>query len=170
MAKIVFAISVRSVGAGNLMARFYGNGATAGKFARAMPTILVFDRPLRICTQWFSINLMEISPSPNSFTYSYNLRAGTVHAPSFFTFAAHEVRKLKSRSVAVMVSLPSAASKRKFDRIGIVVLRSTTPWVAVNSFSKSNLLTVISIAVPWIDGVEVSVPMLLVAITHPRLL
>ena len=47
-----------------------------------------------------------------------------------------------------MVSSPSAASKRKLDRIGMVVLRSTTPWVAVSSLSRSDLLTTISIAVP----------------------
>ena len=76
-----------------------------------------------------------------------------VQAPSFFTLAAHEVRRLRSRSVAVMVSRSSAASNRKFDRMGIVVLRSTTPWVAVSSLSNSNLLTLISIAVPWIAPV-----------------
>src|SRR6185369_16576406 len=70
-----------------------------------------------------------------------------VHEPSFFTLAAQAVRRLRSRSVAVMESLSPAASKRKFDRIGMVVLRSTTPWVAVNSFSRSCLLTVISIIV-----------------------
>ena len=63
------------------------------------------------------------------------------------TVAAQEVRRLRSRSVAVMVSRSSAASKRKFERIGIVVLRSTTPWVAVNSRSSSNLLIVISMVV-----------------------
>ena len=31
-----------------------------------MPTILVFDRPARICTQWLSISLMEMSPSGSS--------------------------------------------------------------------------------------------------------
>jgi hypothetical protein len=32
--------------------------------------------------------------------------------------------------------------------MGMVVLRSTTPWVAVSSLSKSDLLTLISIVVP----------------------
>src|SRR5215472_12458191 len=76
-----------------------------------------------------------------------------VHAPSRFTFAAHDVFRLKSRSVAVMVSRSLAASKRKLERMGIVVLRSTTPCVAVSSLSNSNLLTLISIAVPWIAPV-----------------
>src|SRR5205085_4299569 len=70
-----------------------------------------------------------------------------VHEPSFLTLAAHEVRRLRSRSVAVRVSLSPAASNRKLERMGIVVLRSTTPCVAVSSLSSSDLLTVISIAV-----------------------
>src|SRR3954464_11284141 len=92
-----------------------------------------------------------------------------VQEPSFFTFAAQDVFKLRSRSVAVMVSLPSAASNRKFDRIGIVVFLSTTPCVAVSSRSKSALLTVISIAVPCAVAVE-EVSAMVVAISGPLLL
>src|SRR5882724_132165 len=81
-----------------------------------------------------------------------------VHEPSFFTFAGHDVRRLRSRSVAVIDSLSPAASNRKFERIGIVVLRSTTPWVAVSSFNRSILLTLISIvapgSVPAEDGIK----------------
>src|SRR5579864_3541153 len=71
-----------------------------------------------------------------------------VQEPSFFTLAGQEVRRLKSRSVAVIESLSPAASNRKLERMGIVVLRSTTPWVAVSSFRRSSLLTVISIVAP----------------------
>src|SRR6267154_6787653 len=71
-----------------------------------------------------------------------------VHETYFFTFAGHDVRKLRSRSVAVIDSLSPAASNKKLERIGIVVLRSTTPWVAVSSFNKSDFATVISIVVP----------------------
>ena len=71
-----------------------------------------------------------------------------VHEPSFFTFAGHDVRRLKSRSVAVIDSLSPVASNRKLERMGIVVLRSTTPCVAVSSFNRSFLLTLISIVVP----------------------
>ena len=71
-----------------------------------------------------------------------------VHDPSFFTFAGQEVRRLKSRSVAVIESLSPEASNKKLARIGMVVFRSTTPCVAVSSFSKFALLTVISIAAP----------------------
>ena len=39
---------------------------TCGKLARAMPTIFVLERPARICTQWLSISLMEMSPSGSS--------------------------------------------------------------------------------------------------------
>src|ERR1700733_6209827 len=67
-----------------------------------------------------------------------------VHAPGFFTFAAQLVRRLWSRSVAVIVSLSSLASNRKFERIGIVVFRSTTLCAAVSSRSNSARDTVIS--------------------------
>src|SRR5580704_8625797 len=59
-----------------------------------------------------------------------------VQAPSRFTLAAQEVRRLRSKSVAVMVNRSLAASNKKFERMGIVVLRSTTPWVAVSCFSS----------------------------------
>src|SRR5579864_55174 len=71
-----------------------------------------------------------------------------VQEPSFFTLAGHDVRRLRSRSVAVMDSLSPPASNRKLERIGMVVLRSTTPCVAVSSFNRSFLLTLISIVVP----------------------
>src|SRR5260370_28949206 len=67
-----------------------------------------------------------------------------VHAPAFLTFAAQLVRRLWSRSVAVIVNLTSLASNKKFERIGIVVFRSTTLCVAVNSRSSSARETVIS--------------------------
>src|SRR5579864_9018763 len=67
-----------------------------------------------------------------------------VQAPGFLTLAAQEVRRDWSRSVAVMVSLSSAASKRKFERMGMVVLRSTTDWAAVSSRRSSARETVIS--------------------------
>src|SRR5262249_8767249 len=47
-----------------------------------------------------------------------------------------------------MASLSPEASNRKLERMGMVVLRSTTPWVAVSSLSKSDLLMVISIVDP----------------------
>src|SRR5262249_37252192 len=54
----------------------------------------------------------------------------------------------RSRSVAVIANLSPEASKRKFERMGIVVLRSTTPCVAVSSFNRSDLVMVISIVAP----------------------
>src|SRR5437868_8309320 len=71
-----------------------------------------------------------------------------VQEPSFFTLAGHDVRRLRSRSVAVIDSLSPPASNRKLERIGMVVLRSTTPCVAVSSFNRSFLLTLISIVAP----------------------
>src|SRR5215469_10662059 len=71
-----------------------------------------------------------------------------VHAPGFFTLTGALVRIAWSRSVAVMFSRSPSASIRKFDRIGMVVLRSTTLCVAVSSFTSSWRLTVISIAAP----------------------
>ena len=100
---------------------------SAGKFSLAMPTNLYFFRSLTISTQWFSSSLTLISPSGSSRTSSSSFFAGIVAAPSFLTFASQQVRMLNSRSVAVIVSWLPMASTSKFDRMGIVVLRSTTP-------------------------------------------
>src|ERR1700744_4094112 len=87
-----------------------------------------------------------------------------VQAPGFFTFAAQLVRTLWSRSVAVIVSLSSAASKRKFDRIGMVVLRSTTDCAAVSSRRISARETEISrLPVATASGVVVAAGMILVS-------
>ena len=71
-----------------------------------------------------------------------------VQAPARLTLAAQLVRRLWSRSVAVMVRRPvspsEVASKRKFERIGIVVLRSTTDWAAESSRRSSARDTLIS--------------------------
>ncbi len=65
---MVRAIMARSVCAGIFTLPVAGNVGSPGKFARAMPTILVLERPERMLTQWFSSSLMEISPSGSSFT------------------------------------------------------------------------------------------------------
>src|SRR5580658_9543238 len=69
-----------------------------------------------------------------------------VPAPSFFTLASQDVRMLSSRSVAVIVSRLPLASTKRFERMGIVVLRSTTPWVSSSSSSRSDLFTLNSIS------------------------
>src|ERR1700739_429768 len=56
-----------------------------------------------------------------------------------------------------MFSRSPSASIRKLDRMGIVVLRSTTLCVAVSSFTSSWRLTVISIAAPCVAGFSTSV-------------
>src|SRR5208337_5304689 len=56
-----------------------------------------------------------------------------------------------------MFNRSPSASIRKFDRIGMVVLRSTTLCVAVSSFTRSWRLTVISIAAPCAAGFSTSV-------------
>ena len=63
---MVLAIMLASEGAEILKAPAEGNSATWGKLARAMPTILVLERPARICTQWLSMSFMEMSPSGRS--------------------------------------------------------------------------------------------------------
>src|SRR5271156_1634121 len=63
-----------------------------------------------------------------------------VPAPSFFTLASQEVRILSSRSVAVMVRRLPLASTKRFERMGMVVLRSTTPCVSSSSSSRSDLV------------------------------
>ena len=62
----------------------------------------------------------------------------------FVTFAAQELRIVTSRSVAAICRRPSAALSRTFERIGIVVLRSTTDCAAVSSRRSSARETVIS--------------------------
>jgi len=60
------ALQLRSEAVEILTEPVAGNSATWGKLARAMPTILVLERPARIWTQWLSISLMEMSPSGSS--------------------------------------------------------------------------------------------------------
>src|ERR1700676_5363169 len=69
-----------------------------------------------------------------------------VPAPSFLILASHEVRMLSSRSVAVMVNWLPLASTSRFDKMGIVVLRSTTPCVVESSFNSADFVTLNSIA------------------------
>ena len=65
---MVLPIMLRSVCAGIFTTPAAGNVGSPGKLARAMPTILVLERPERILTQWFSSSLMEMSPSGSSLT------------------------------------------------------------------------------------------------------
>src|SRR6516164_5227371 len=90
-----------------------------------------------------------------------------VHDPVFFTFTAALVRMAWSRSVAVMFRRSPSASSRKFDRMGMVVLRSTTLCVAVSSFTSSWRLTVISIAAPCAADFSTSVSTIGIALLHP---
>src|SRR6266536_1490461 len=69
-----------------------------------------------------------------------------VPAPSFLILASQDVRMLNSRSVAVIVKWLPLASTRRFDRMGIVVLRSTTPCVVLSSFNSADFVTLNSIA------------------------
>src|SRR5215471_11548683 len=62
---------------------------------------------------------------------------------------------LSSRSVAVIVKRPSRASTRRLERIGIVVLRSTTPCVVLSSFRRADFVTLNSIA--WLSSRAVPV-------------
>ncbi len=78
-----------------------------------------------------------------------------VPAPSFLILASHDVRTLSSRSVAVMVRVLPFASTRRFERMGMVVLRSTTPCVVVNSSSSADLVTLNSI--DWLSSRTVPV-------------
>src|SRR5215813_1922644 len=120
-----------------------------------MPTSLYFLRSLTISTQWLSSSLNLISPSGSKRTSSSNFFAGIVPAPSFFTLASQDVRMLSSRSVAVIVKRPSRASTRRLERIGIVVLRSTTPCVVLSSFRRADFVTLNSIA--WLSSRAVPV-------------
>src|SRR6267378_156617 len=145
MANAVFAISDDKIFAG-IVTSGCGNTGIAGKLSLAIPTILYVFRSARICTQWFSSSLKRISPSGSNRTSSRSFFAGIVPEPSFFTFASQAVRMESSRSVAVSVTLLPTASHRLLPRIGIVVFRSTTPCVRLNSWSRSNFFTLNSIA------------------------
>src|ERR1035441_2224983 len=91
-----------------------------------------------------------------------------VQETGFFTFTAALVRMAWSRSVAVMFKRSSSASRRKLDKIGMVVLRSTTLCVAVSSLTRSWRLTVISIAAPCTAGFSTSVSLIGICIPRPR--
>ena len=52
---------------------------------------------------------------------------------------------LSSKSVAVIVSWLWLASTSRFERMGIVVLRSTTPWVMLSSVNSADFVTLNSI-------------------------
>src|SRR6266478_8186421 len=154
IANFVFPIRLSRTGAG-IFTSTCGITGRAGKFSLAIPTSLYFFLSLTISTQWFSSSLNLISPSGSNRTSSRSFFAGIVPAPSFLTFAPHDVRTLNSKSVAVIVTRPSRASTSRFDRIGIVVLRSTTPCVVVSSFNRADLLTLNSIA--WLSSRTVPV-------------
>src|SRR5712692_8055379 len=124
----------------------WGKAGRAGKLSLDIPTILYFLRSQRISTQWFSSSLKRISSSGSKRTSSSSLLAGIVPEPSFFTLASHPVRMLSSRSVAVIVRRLPFASHSRFDRMGMVVFRSTTPCVKESSSSRSNFFTLNSIA------------------------
>ncbi len=122
-----------------------GITGSAGKFSLAMPTSLYFFLSLTISTQWFSSNFTLMSPSGSKRTSSSSFLAGMVPAPSFLILASQDVRMLSSRSVAVIVSTLPLASTNRFERIGIVVLRSTTPCVVESSFNSADFVTLNSI-------------------------
>ena len=124
----------------------WGKAGRAGKLSLDIPTILYFLRSQTISTQWFSSSLKRISSSGSKRTSSSSFLAGMVPEPSFFTLASHPVRMLSSRSVAVIVRRLPFASQSRFDRIGMVVFRSTTPCVKESSSSRSNFFTLNSIA------------------------
>src|SRR5215470_7475196 len=154
IANFVLPIRLSSTAAG-ILTKVCGIAGSAGKFSLAMPTILYFFLSLTISTQWLSSSLNLISPSGSNRTSSRSFFAGIVPAPSFLTLASQEVRTLSSRSVAVIVRRLPFASTRRFDRIGIVVLRSTTPWVVVSSFNSADFVTLNSM--DWLSSRTVPV-------------
>src|SRR5258708_28443150 len=73
--------------------------------------------------------------------------AGIVPLPAFLTRAGQVHRIPSSRSVAVKVRPSPLASSSTLERIGMVAFRSTTPWDNPSSRTKSDRLTVNSIAI-----------------------
>src|SRR5690349_12124423 len=72
--------------------------------------------------------------------------AGAVAAPFLSTSAGMDSMISMSRSVAVSFSRPLAASISTFDKIGIVLRRSTTLWTCPSAFKKAPRSTLIFIA------------------------
>src|SRR5208283_4855037 len=122
-----------------------GMSGSTGKLSRAIPTSLKDDLSQVTCTQWFSRSLKRTSASGRERIISNKRFAGIVPDPPSFTLAGQLQRIPRSRSVALMRRVDSSTSKRRFERIGMVVFLSTTPCVRVSSLSRSFLLVEISI-------------------------
>src|SRR5262249_22953606 len=126
IAKIVRVISFASTSEGILAIADFGSGR-AGKSSCGSPAIRKRLLPHVIVTQLPSPRLNLISLSGNARTISYNRFAGNVIVPGTVVFAGHTDLSPISRSVAAMRTSPASVWTNTFARIGIVVLRSTTP-------------------------------------------
>src|SRR5271157_3086695 len=122
-----------------------GMSGSTGKLSRAIPTSLKDDLSQVTCTQWFSRSLKRTSASGKERIISNRRFAGIVPDPPSFTLAGQLQRIPRSRSVALIRRVDSSTSKSRFERIGIVVFRSTTPCERVSSLRRSALLVEISI-------------------------
>src|SRR3989442_6688317 len=144
MAKIVFWIIVVKTPQG-IVTMALGTSGKLGKLSLAIPTSLNDERSQLSWTQWFSRTLNLTSASGSERTISSSLLAGTVPDPSFFTFAEQPQRTPSSRSVALMRNVESETSRRRLERIGIVVFFWTTPWVRFSSLRSADLAAANSI-------------------------
>ena len=126
IAKIVRVISFANASDGIFATGDFGS-AKAGKSSCGSPAIRKRLEPQVIVTQFASPRLNLISLSGSARTISYNRFAGRVIVPGTVVFETQTDFRPISRSVAAIPSSPLSARTRTFARIGIVVLRSTTP-------------------------------------------
>ena len=126
MAKTVREISFASTSAGIFAPPNLGSGNT-GKSSCGNPAIRNRLAPQVTDTQFPSPRLNLISLSGRARTISYSLFAGRLSVPGTVVFDAQADFKPISKSVAVIPSSSPSVRNRTFARIGIVVLRSTTP-------------------------------------------
>ena len=109
-----------------------------GKSSRGSVGRLKFERPALTCILPSAAARLTSDPSGSLRAISNKVCADTVVVPGVSTLAAIVSTTCKSRSVAISLSWPEAsASISTFERIGIVLRRSTTDWTWPRLFNNT---------------------------------
>ena len=112
--------------------------AITGKSSRGSVGRLKFERPALTCILPSAAARLTSAPSGSLRAISNKVCADTVVVPAVSTLAAIVSTTCKSRSVAISFSWPDAsASIRTFDRMGMVLRRSTTDWTWPRLFNNT---------------------------------
>src|SRR5215210_6005800 len=129
MAKRVLSMIWRRVAAGSSKRVGRSPSAITGKSSRGRVERLNRARPATTCILPSAALSSTWLPSGSLRTISKKVWAETVVAPAWVTLAGTLSSTCRSRSVAISRIEPSSrASIRTFDRIGMVLRRSTTDW------------------------------------------